>query len=66
MIQRNVNIRNLDFNEGLDHVSHEIFEKMTENGGQNNGAVRKIHNWITGKDQSSWERALENRLDTAR
>ena len=66
MIQRNVNIRNLDLIGAFDQVYQEIFEAMTENGGQNNGTVREVQNWMRGRDQRTLETALGTGADTAR
>lgn len=44
MIQRNVNIRNLDFRRLSGQVSsQETFEAMAESRGQDNSAVREAH-----------------------
>lgn len=45
-MQRNENLRNLNFTGASGQVSHEIFEAVTEDGGQNKGAVSEVHNWM--------------------
>lgn len=60
VMQRNVNIRKLHFSGAPGRVSYEIFEAVTEDGGQNNGAVSEVHNWMRWMDQPSLERAFGN------
>lgn len=66
MIQRDINIRNLDFKGTFGQIFHDIFDTMTENGGQNNEKVREVHNWLRGIDQCHLERVLGAAPDTSK